>query len=403
MLSMHLRAGMPPLPMPLFQAYMTIEIVPTDTLNADSTLTRNWSHKVASERNLYAMYQAPGWLQCLRSSGPAPQLIVARDGADSAPDCLAVVARESVPLRYRVSRLQLASAKLRCVELLGGRLLGAGDGAALERVTTAVFGQFRDVDGIYLKSVPDDAPLWSTLQANGWRVGGAHAYRPDGERPFHYAEFPPTFEGYRGEFRKKQRYNLKRQVRLMAEANGNALAMEIIERAEQIDGFLADIHAVTANSWKADLEEPAPDLAAQPELLRAVAAAGLLRGYVLRAAGKPAAYALGYRFENIYHYANIAYDNGFAAQSPGAVLLLMMIEDLIDRAQVKYMNFGITDANYKRVFGNRHIKDASVLILRPGLRGAWLRATHSAFESGKNWLRKRAAARKPAAQKTEEE
>jgi hypothetical protein len=381
---------------------MTIEILPTDKLTADSSLTRNWNRKVASERNLYAMYQAPAWLHCLQNSGPPAQLVVARDGAGSEPDCLAVVARETVPLRYRVSRLQL-NANLKCMELLGGRLLGSGEAEALERVTSAVFSQFRDVDGIYLKSVPDDAPLWSTLQAKGWRVGGARAYRPDGERPFHYAEFPPTFEGYLGEFRKKQRYNLKRQVRLMAEANGNSLVMDIIERPEQIDGFLADIKAITVNSWKADLEEPAPDLASQPELMRAVAAAGLLRGYVLRAAGKPAAYALGYRFENIYHYANIAYDNQFSTQSPGAVLLLMMIEDLIDKAQVKHMNFGITDANYKRVFGNRHIKDASVLIMRPGLRSSWLRTTHSAFESVKNRLRKRAGRAKPEPQKTEEE
>ena len=382
---------------------MTIEIVPTDKLTADSSLAQNWNRKVASERNLYAMYQAPAWLHCLQPSGPPAQLVVARNGAGSEPDCLAVVARESVPLRYRVARRQFANVNLRCVELLGGRTLGASDGAALERIVTGVFQQFHDVDGIYLKSVPDDAALWSTLQANGWRVGGAHAYRPDGERAFHYAEFPPTFEGYLGEFRKKQRYNLKRQVRLMAEANGNQLAMELIDQPGQIDGFLADIRAITANSWKADLEEPAPDLASQPDVLRAVAAAGLLRGYVLRAAGRPAAYALGYRYENIYHYANIAYDKDFAAQSPGAVLLLMMIEDLIDKAGIRFMNFGITDANYKRVFGNRHIKDASVVILRPGLRSAWLRATHSAFEGLKNLVRKRARPQKGGAQKTEEE
>lgn len=382
---------------------MTIEIVPTDKLTTDSSLTRNWNRKVASERNLYAMYQAPAWLHCLQTSGPPAQLMVARDGAGSEPDCLAVVARESVPLRYRVARRQFANVNLRCVELLGGRTLGAGDAAAVERIVKGVFQQYRDVDGIYLKSVPDDAALWTTLQANGWRVGAAHAYRPDGERPFHYAEFPPSFEGYLGEFRKKQRYNLKRQVRLMAEANGNQLIMELIDRPEQIEGFLADISAITANSWKADLEEPAPDLASQPEVLRAVAAAGLLRGYVLRAAGKPAAYALGYRYENIYHYANIAYDKDFAAQSPGAVLLLMMIEDLIDKAQIKYMNFGITDANYKRVFGNRHIKDASVVILRPGLRSACLRLTHSAFEGLKNLLRKRARPQKADAPKTDEE
>jgi hypothetical protein len=41
--------------------------------------------------------------------------------------------------------------------------------------------------------------------------------------------------------------------------------------------------------------------------------------------------------------------------------------------------------------------------MRPGLRSSWLRTTHSAFESVKNRLRKRAGARKPEPQKTEEE
>ena len=74
---------------------MTIEIVPTDKLTADSSLAQNWNRKVASERNLYAMYQAPAWLHCLQPSGPPAQLVVARNGAGSEPDCLAVVARES--------------------------------------------------------------------------------------------------------------------------------------------------------------------------------------------------------------------------------------------------------------------------------------------------------------------
>lgn len=382
---------------------MTIEIVPTDTLTADSTLARDWIRNIAGERNLYAMYQSPVWLNCLRAALPSTPLLLTQDAQGASPHCLAVLAREDVPLRFRASRRQFASANLRALELLGGRALGDCDLAGYERIVTSVFERFRDVDAIYLKSVPNDSSLWTALQNNGWRLGKAHAYRPDGARPFHFAEFPASFDAYMGEFRKKQRYNLKRQVRLMAESVGNALTMELIERPEQIDGFLEAIRAITTNSWKADLEEPSPDLAAHPEVLRAVAAAGLLRGYLLSAAGKPAAYALGYRFENIYHYANIGYDQQYSAQSPGAVLLLMMIEDLIDKAGVQFMNFGITDANYKRVFGNRHIEDASVLILRPGLRTAGLRAAHSAFEGFKNFLRRRARAGKTTAKDASKE
>jgi CelD/BcsL family acetyltransferase involved in cellulose biosynthesis len=178
--------------------------------------------------------------------------------------------------------------------------------------------------------------------------------------------------------------------------------MERIDQPGQVDNFLRDVAVITARSWKAELDEPAPEMAATPEVLRAAAAAGFLRAYLLRARGEPAAYALGYRYGDIYHYANIAYDSQFATFSPGAVLLLMMIEDLVDKAGIRFMNFGITDAGYKRVFGNRHIADASVIVMKPTLRNAALRVAHLAFESGKRALKRRtrgaasAAAASPA-------
>jgi hypothetical protein len=378
---------------------MSIEIVPFESLEPDSLLARSWNDQVNSERNLYAMYQAPGWLACTAKALPqAPQLLVSRTSPGAEPQLMAAIAVDNVPLRFRALRREFASVNLRCVEILGGRALGEPDYSGYSEIALKIWESFPEVDGIYFKSIPNDSALWQVLAQNGWRLGKASAYRFDGERPFHYAEFPGSFDAYMGEFRKKQRYNLKRQVRLMSEGVGKELAMEIIDKPEQIDAFLADVHHVTARSWKSELAEPAPEMAATPQVLREVASAGLLRAYVLRAKGSPAAYALGYRYRDIYHYANIGYDTELASYSPGSVLLLMMIEDLVDNAGVKFMNFGVTDAGYKRVFGNRHLSDASVIVLRPTAGNTVLRTAHSVFEAGKRRLRRGEKIQKPAEQ-----
>lgn len=381
---------------------MSIEIIPFNTIGPDSPLLRIWNEKAAMERNLYGLYQTSAWLSCTTNPRRAqPRLLVSRQAADAAPSALAPIALEDVPLRFRAARREFACARLRCVEVLGGRVLGDPDYASYCAIVRGIFEQTPEIQGIYFKSVPSDSALWSALAAHDWRLDGARAYRLDGERPFHYAEFPPTFDGYLGEFRKKQRYNLKRQVRLMNEGVGNTLRMTLIDSRGQVDAFLEDVRLVTEKSWKVELEEPAPDLADDPDALRALADAGLLRAYLLRAHDAPVAYALGYRHRDVYHYANIGYDAAFAKYSPGAVLLLQMIQDLVDNAGVRYMNFGITDANYKRVFGNRHISDASVVVLRPGLRNTLLAGAHGAFESAKNLLRRRRAPAPAAAEDAE--
>lgn len=381
---------------------MSIEIIPFNTIGPDSPLLRIWNEKVAAERNLYGLYQAFTWLSCTATPQRAqPRLLVSRNGADPEPTVLTPIAPENVPLRFRAARREFANVQLRCMEVLGGRVLGDPDYATYCAIVRGIFEQSPEIQGIYFKSVPSDSALWNALAARDWRLDGARAYRLDGERPFHYAELPNTFDGYLGEFRKKQRYNLKRQVRLMNEGVGNSLRMTLVDSREQIASFLDDVRRITVKSWKAELEESGPDMADDPDALRALADTGLLRAYLLSANDAPVAYALGYRHRDVYHYANIGYDADFAKYSPGAVLLLQMIQDLIDNAGVRYMNFGITDANYKRVFGNRHISDASIVVLRPGLRNSLLASAHGAFESAKNLLRRRRAPAPAAADEAE--
>jgi hypothetical protein len=58
-----------------------------------------------------------------------------------------------------------------------------------------------------------------------------------------------------------------------------------------------------------------------------------------------------------------------------------LIRDLLDHRPPRLLNFGIGDAPYKREFGNVHVEDASVLLLRKTLRTGILRRTHAAFHA----------------------
>src|SRR5262249_35831919 len=83
----------------------------------------------------------------------------------------------------------------------------------------------------------------------------------------------------------------------------------------------------------------------------------------------------------IYHYAEIAHDRAFERFSPGTVLLYLLIEDLIRHNPPRRVNFGISDARYKREFGNAFTRDASVLLLRRSLANTLRVRSHSSFRS----------------------
>jgi CelD/BcsL family acetyltransferase involved in cellulose biosynthesis len=112
-----------------------------------------------------------------------------------------------------------------------------------------------------------------------------------------------------------------------------------------------------------------------------VARRGLLRSYVLYGANAPCALVLGYQFGDVFHYAEIAYDQTFGRFSPGTALLYLLIEDLTGHRSPRLVNFGIGDAGYKREFSNIHAEDASVLLLPKNAANAVRRRCHGAFRS----------------------
>jgi hypothetical protein len=363
----------------------TFEPVTLRQVDHDGTLAAAWDQQVQTAWNLYAMYHSREWLSGTTNGKSAIALIQRDQSSDNSPG-IAPLSFATIPLRFQVRGLRF-DFNFDCVELLGGQSLGAVSHEYYVALVDAIWRQYPEVQGIYFKSVPDDSPLWRILTEHDWRLGQTVAYRPEGDRAFHYLALPSSFEGYLGEFRKKRRYNLKRQLRVLSEAFPGSLAVRCVMEPSGLAFLDQSVRQVAAKSWKSK-PESAAEIKELPGNLAEIAKRGLLRSYVMTVDHQPCAYIVGYQFNGIFHYADIGYDEDLAEYSPGNVLLLMVIKDLIETSDAKFVNFGITDAEYKRVFGNRHIHDASLLLLRPGLVNDTKRRLHMGFQATKAMARK---------------
>ncbi|MET0090262.1 MAG: GNAT family N-acetyltransferase, partial [Candidatus Thiodiazotropha sp.] len=228
------------------------------------------------------------------------------------------------------------------------------------------------------------------LAANDWKLGEAPVYLPDSIRLFHYIELPKTHDEYLSGFRSKQRYTLKKKVRKLLEAFPGRVDVFELSDTNELPRLTENATRIINNSWKAqNLKQPLPSSIRDMNYLSNIAKKGLLKAHVLTIDGEPCAFIIGYLYKGIYHYADLAYDLRFGDYSPGIVLLYRVIETMIEQEKASFVNFGITDAQYKQVFGNRHQQDAGIMVLRPTLTNKFKIGLHRMFRDAKAHLKQR--------------
>jgi CelD/BcsL family acetyltransferase involved in cellulose biosynthesis len=137
-----------------------------------------------------------------------------------------------------------------------------------------------------------------------------------------------------------------------------------------------------------------------------------VRAYVLFAGDRPVAYALGYLAGRRFTYELPGYDPDLAAHSPGLILVLRLIEDLITRGEADVLDFGSGDNEYKQLFATRSYLEVSALLVRDGRMarglaavygglaavsrlGAEVLARHGVKRRVLGWLRRRSPAGAP--------
>lgn len=201
----------------------------------------------------------------------------------------------------------------------------------------------------------------------------SHAYatllneiRAIGWIPFRYFCFGNWFlavdsdwEGYL----KKRSANLRSSIRRRSkEFNASGGTLEIVSSPDDIERAIADFQAVYSASWK--VAEPYPDFV--PSLIRRLSAIGMLRLGIAHLDGKPVAaqlWIVGQDKASIY---KVAYDKAFSAYSPGTVLTSFLLRHVIERDQVKEVDFLIGDDEYKPFWMSHRRERWGIVAFNPG-------------------------------------
>jgi peptidoglycan/xylan/chitin deacetylase (PgdA/CDA1 family) len=280
-------------------------------------------------------------------------LVVVRDGAQVVT--LAPFVVDPGSKKYTLGQRKLGTLPVRWLRLVGESFLGDVSIATVRRVFDALStcGGF---DLVTLGEIAMDGALYravqSALTGSTWRIESP--YRQPSE---HWViDLPESFEAYMANFNRKTRQNRKRELRLFAE--NHAGRIQCIKTPDEVESFLKIGEQISRRTYQWNVGQRLVNDEATRERYKRDAADGVLRCYLAFAGDEPCAFARGTIRDQVFHYETPGYDPRFAKASPGSVLLLKVIEDLITDSDCKVFDFGTGGdlVGYKSVYGTRSYK-----------------------------------------------
>lgn len=158
---------------------------------------------------------------------------------------------------------------------------------------------------------------------------------------------------YLSNMKKKTRYNLKRNVRILKESCSDNMDLFICDNKENVKKYLFELDGVFKKSWQGNvLWYGKRDGEEAIKYYEGLAELGWLRGYVLYCDSKAVAFVLGVQYRSVYFYEETGYDPAYSSMSPGNVLTYMIIEDIYTDRKPRIVDFGYGENKYKKIFGN---------------------------------------------------
>jgi hypothetical protein len=191
--------------------------------------------------------------------------------------------------------------------------------------------------------------------------------------------------GRPGELRETIRRRLARAGR------DPGVGFALIRGGAELEAGIAAYQQVYARSWKE--MEPFPGFA--PAVMRAAAAAGVLRLGVLRQGGEPVAAQYWAVTGGTARVEKLAHDETARKLSPGTVLTALMVRHLLEQERVAALDFGRGDDAYKAGWTGRRRQRIGVLLCPPWHRQGFFALSRHLVGQAAGGLRKVLGSDKP--------
>ena len=347
-----------------------------------SKIRMTWEQMALNSININNIYQSVEWYDHLCRTTPEIdiRLIVVENTKNEIVGIVPIVVSDYY-IKFDVYSRVYWKIKLKCVYILGSKpLISNSETDVFTEVMNEIWANIYDCKMIYFDSIPKYSDIWNVIK--GYNTFGSTYIKhiPESERISTCIELPDTFEQYNSKFKSKTRRKLTQKIRKMQKSPLGEMYFELVDNEASLRSFLEDAVIVSRNSWQYNtIGERISNDDVTFLKYKDLIDKKIFRSYIIKLGDVPCAFAIGYKYGDMYNYIEIAFDKKYSKYSPGRLLLYMIIEDLIKIGTIKKLSFGIGYSSYKQEFGNHHYKDSSVLLLRKTFSNFFIKICHSFF------------------------
>jgi CelD/BcsL family acetyltransferase involved in cellulose biosynthesis len=148
-------------------------------------------------------------------------------------------------------------------------------------------------------------------------------------------DLPPTWDEYLKLLNSKQRHEVRRKLRRLAEAG--SINYRFVDKAESVPDFMDTFLKMFVESREDKAEFLTEQMADFfKSMAGAMAEAGLLRAGILEVDDKPVAAIIAFDYNDIVYLYNSAYDPNYSSLSVGVLSKALYIKDSIERGKKRF-------------------------------------------------------------------
>jgi len=248
--------------------------------------------------------------------------------------------------------------------LAGNQLLGQHASQTVAEFVAAAVHLLNSSNAqcIYFDDINVDSDLWNAIHDAG-RAGHVIVSRLYTPQTHWWIQFPDDPEQYWQHVHSKTRRNLRSAARKLEHS------VTCFTQKHQVPLMLDQVHQVSLQTWQAKrLGRTIRASSSTRQFWETIASIGALRSYILSHDGRPMAFLLASHFNGRMILEEQGYDMSLRALSPGSVLYLRVLDDLIARNTPRLVDFGFGHADYKEWLCNRQTLTGPVMMIR---RSCW--------------------------------
>jgi hypothetical protein len=322
-----------------------------------------WNHHPNSDLDLYLL------LTETRPEILGPHVIVLYRNRAPVAMLIGRIVSQRIPLK--IGYKTILSPRVRLLSFVTGGMLGdlspEGCQAALTEIVKCL--REREADVVVLNNVPTDQPIYQAAKRAAGLLNRDHFPTSQVHRAM---ILPRSAEQLYRSLSSKSRKNLRWQAKRLLHTFPDKLRIDCFSHPRELEQMIHDVEEIACKTYQRGLGVGFTNTNEIRTRLHLDAQNGRLRAFLLYLADEPCAFWLGTVYENTFHSEWLGYDPGLSKYSPGMYLITRVIEDFCSRRYagvIEQIDFGLGDAQYKGVLGNKEWHDATVHIFSSTLKG----------------------------------